>query len=117
MKIGDYTPWGEAQHITELAPGIVSVSTSSHGGIFIDEAHQALIPNEIVPFTKDTRFWEEDFDCYVPLLMFQPEVQEALRHFRFDTAEEILKKERPEWHIACLIATLKTINTKHKEKK
>jgi len=109
MKEGDYTPWGPADFVTELAPGIVSVMTPSHGGIFLDEAHQALIPNEIMPFTEDTRFWEEDFDCYVPLLLFRPELHEtgALRQFKFDVAEEILKRERPRWWIAIVKAIIK----------
>jgi len=34
------TPWGEAQDAEEMAPGIISYSTASHGGIWIDKKHQ-----------------------------------------------------------------------------
>ena len=34
------TPWGEAQNSEEMAPGIISYSTASHGGIWIDKKHQ-----------------------------------------------------------------------------
>jgi len=34
------TPWGSAQDAEELAPGIISYSTASHGGIWIDKKHQ-----------------------------------------------------------------------------
>ena len=30
-----WTPWGSVQNAEELAPGIISYSTASHGGIWI----------------------------------------------------------------------------------
>ena len=100
MKVGDPTPWGPAQDVTKLAPGIEAVGTSSHGGIVLGPKHQAQIPNIIIPFTGDRRFWEEDLDCYVPLLIFRSEVEAHvnLAQFNWHTAEEIIKKEKPEWH-------------------
>lgn len=100
MKVGDITPWGPAQDVSELAPGIEAVGTSSHGGIVLGPKHQDQIPPGIVPFTRNTKFWEEDFDCYVPLLIFRSEVEDHvnLLQFNWHTAEEIIKKEKPEWH-------------------
>ena len=104
MKVGDPTPWGPAQDVSELAPGIYAVGTSSHGGIVLGPKHQEQIPDAIVPFTGDTKFWEEDFDCYVPLLIFRSEVEKHrnLAQFKWNTAEEIVKKEKPEWHKSIL---------------
>ncbi len=105
MKEGDHTPWGPAQDVSELAPGIEAVGTSSHGGIVLGPKHQDQIPDEIVPFTGDKRFWEEDFDCYVPLLIFRSEVENHrnLAQFKWDVAEEIVKKEKPQWHTHILV--------------
>jgi hypothetical protein len=35
------TPWGAADHVETIAPGIRSVSTPSHGGILLDAAQRA----------------------------------------------------------------------------
>ncbi len=121
MKIGDTTPWGIAQWVTKLADGIWSVSTSSHGGIVLDQPHIDRIPPSIKPFTNmgDRRYWEEDFDCYVPVLFFQTEIEAngALIGFPFKEAEEILKKERPRWHTALLIQALKETPKQKKRSK
>jgi len=41
---GDSTPWGVAYEREELAPGIVEVSTASHGGILLSKELQAQMP-------------------------------------------------------------------------
>jgi hypothetical protein len=102
-KVGTNTPWGLIDYVTQLAEGIWSVSTPGHGGFILDDAHAELIPESIKPVTGDNHYWEEDFDYIVPLLFFKPEIEPNLEHTDFsgwDTAEEILKKERPEWWCA-----------------
>ena len=123
MKIGDTTPWGIAQWVTKIAPGIVSVSTSSHGGIVLDQKHADLIPDDIEPFTGDKKFWEEDFDCYIPLLLFETEIEQetpVMAQFDFIRAEEIIKNEKPHWWSALVVAvinqTLADAKRKLKEK-
>lgn len=38
------TPWGIAQHSREIAPGIVSYSTASHGGIKLARERLEQVP-------------------------------------------------------------------------
>jgi len=72
-----YTPWGQAQHVTEIAPGIVSYSTASHGGIHLSDERIAEMPaalQEFVPFGGPQigpgRWFEEDCDWSVVALAF-----------------------------------------------
>ena len=39
------TPWGRAD-TTTIAPGIISCSTGSHGGFWVDERHFNAMPPE-----------------------------------------------------------------------
>ena len=64
------TPWGETETVEQIAEGIQSVSTPSHGGIVLSAERAAMIPHTIEPFTGDYRFWEEDGDWAVPFLIF-----------------------------------------------
>jgi hypothetical protein len=38
-----FTPWGKADFVSTLADGVVSVSTPSHGGIYLDGARNAVV--------------------------------------------------------------------------
>lgn len=71
------TPWGPAQHIREIAPGIVSYSTASHGGIHLSPERIAEMPKPLqkfVPFGGEQRgpgrWFEEDCDWAVVALAF-----------------------------------------------
>ena len=44
MSIPKHTPWGRTEHAQELAPGIWSVSTASHGGFYLDSRALDRIP-------------------------------------------------------------------------
>lgn len=67
------TPWGRPDYTREVAPGIVRVDTPSHGGYWLSEQRQAEIPANIVPFTGDRAWWEEDCDWAVVALMWPDE--------------------------------------------
>lgn len=81
------TPWGQIQHKKRLAAGIWSVSTSSHGGIWLSEDRLAQL-NEMLAvlggesshyptFVGDPQWWEEDCDWCIPVIAFQLEHYEA----------------------------------------
>lgn len=108
-KIGTNTPWGLVDYVTKMAEGIWSVTTPSHGGFLLDDAHAALIPERIKPFTGDNHYWEEDFDYIVPLLLFQPEIEPNTPFKDWVEIEAMLKKERHEWWSEIMIAVLKTV--------
>src|SRR4051812_49058082 len=71
------TPWGHPDTVTEIAPGIVSYSTPSHGGIWLSPERIGEMPRplqEFVPFggkqSGPGRWFEEDCDWSVVALAF-----------------------------------------------
>lgn len=73
------TPWGAAQQRETLAPGIVSVSTAGHGGIWLspDRARELVkrFPG-FVPFTGHGNWLEEDCDWAIAAIAW-PEAFDA----------------------------------------
>jgi hypothetical protein len=60
------TPWGDAQTIKTLAPGILLVSTASHGGLMLDSAALLDLPEHLRNAGEtygDWRCFEEDCAC------------------------------------------------------
>lgn len=43
MKLGDQTPWGEADYINEIVEGVSLVGTPSHGGIMVRKEVSAFL--------------------------------------------------------------------------
>ena len=68
------TPWGESQSVTNIAPGIISVSTAGHGGIKLDRTRNAMIPADA---RRKGGWYEEDSDACIPLLYFADEIRET----------------------------------------
>ena len=78
MREGHATPWGAAQTVREIVPGIENVTTAGHGGIHLDQAHANKIPAEIVKasWLGKANWWEEDCDWCVPFVIFEEEIKE-----------------------------------------
>ena len=98
------TPWGQADHVDRIAPGIMSVSTPSHGGIMLDADHVARIPRSIGAGYSGTRSaWEEDCDWAVPYLLFKDEFAcwDCVRRLGEDEmtkiARDTLARYQPAW--------------------
>lgn len=74
IKAPTDSPWGAVQSGTRLAHGIWSVSTASHGGVWVCPELLACIPEDVrrVTFNEQgTRGWfEEDADWCIPYLIF-----------------------------------------------
>ena len=72
-----YTPWGQSQYQTTLAPGITSYGCAGHGGIHLDEERQAQLPDwaRVPNFLRTLQWWEEDRDWVVPFLAFIDDIQ------------------------------------------
>lgn len=76
------TPWGPAQTIKELAPGILRVSTASHGGLILSQERQDQIQcmfPDFVPWLGSLKYLEEDCDYVIGIAAFPdtfPEDQE-----------------------------------------
>ena len=75
MKKGDKTPWGPAQTVKEFAPGIVQVTTASHGGFWVSDARLEELntrlgvlggaSSQYTTFCGSANWWEEDCDWAV----------------------------------------------------
>lgn len=66
------TPWGAAQHETKYAPGIVFVSTSSHGGFILSgdaAAHVRKLFPDFKTFAGGDAY-EEDCDFAIVIIAF-----------------------------------------------
>jgi hypothetical protein len=75
--VGMDSPWGIVDHVTPLATGIALVSTPGHGGIWLDQAHAALMPAYMATAYSRGQFWEEDVDWILPALVFADELRAA----------------------------------------
>lgn len=99
------TPWGQAQDIEDIAIGIRSVSTASHGGIQLSKDRQAQLPAHAGDrnFNKGLTWWEEDCDWCVPFLVFQAEFK------------AFYERTGQTWFESNLAAALKTAENYHPE--
>lgn len=75
---GSGSPWGMVQTAREMHPGIYSVDTAEHGGIWISDKFAEIIHNElpdlVTPYS--TRKWfEEDCDWAIPVLLLHKSVE------------------------------------------
>lgn len=57
MKEGARTPWGKADHVKEVAPGIWQFGTSGHGGFKLDRERNAMVHHA---WRKAGGWYEED---------------------------------------------------------
>jgi len=111
------TPWGPAQHVHVIAPGIVSYSTASHGGIHLSDARLAEMPQalqDFVPFGGPQRgpgrWFEEDCDWSVVAVAFprfftEDDVRQAhatLKGYRPEVYRAFagLREERPNRYLS-----------------
>ena len=67
----DQSPWGAVQQANQIAPGIWSVTTASHGGLLLSEARSAAMPDAL-RLPGDA--YEEDCDWSLVYLAFESEL-------------------------------------------
>lgn len=70
IREGSYTPWGGADFVTHPAPGVVVVSTPSHGGIGLDSIRNGMIAE---PWRNASGWYEEDCEALIVAARF-PEI-------------------------------------------
>jgi hypothetical protein len=67
---GDASPWGRIDNVTPLGPEAVSVTTPSHGGIWVTPDALAKIPPPLRATAQSGGGWfEEDCDWCIPYLV------------------------------------------------
>jgi hypothetical protein len=69
-RSGDASPWGAIDGVTPLGPDAVSVTTPSHGGIWVTPAGLERIPQPLRATAYSRGGWfEEDCDWCIPYLV------------------------------------------------
>ncbi|MDP3613702.1 MAG: hypothetical protein Q8R98_17830 [Rubrivivax sp.] len=107
------SPWGAVDHAKEYAPGIWSVSTSSHGGFRLSDARNAAVPDywraadgwyeEDCMWAVVCAVWPEAFtetwrqQADVSLRNWQPDGYEAFYGVVLKAGESHKKDERAFW--------------------
>ena len=72
IQHGDRTPWGQADFPDELGEGIYSISTPSHGGIYMGADARRAIPAEVRKTFMNGGAWaEEDCEMYIALALLE----------------------------------------------
>lgn len=71
MDLNSPTPWGKPDHVKKLADGIFAVSTSSHGGFFVDQPQYEQMSEtaRACSYTGD-QWFEEDCSWVAVALSF-----------------------------------------------
>lgn len=95
-----HTPWGQSDGESELADGIVSVSTPGHGGIWLSPERQKQL-NWSKNFLKNPTWWEEDSDWAIPYYFFRDDIGAAGKAYEFEKnlviAIDTIKRHHPEF--------------------
>lgn len=75
-KTTKQTPWGHADQVKELAPGIYEVSTPSHGGFYLEPDARRKVPAPWIAYGAQwshgwgSGWFEEDCAAMAVLLTF-----------------------------------------------
>lgn len=87
------SPWGAIETMTEIAPGIVQVTTPSHGGIHVSPERLAKMPEELraTPYSAGGWF-EEDCDWALVAVCFP----EAFAPEMVAAAKRMIERVYPE---------------------
>ena len=87
-SVGSATPWGRAEGLETIAPGLISVWTGSHGGIWVSPHLREGIEGH-----KRTAFYEEDCEW----LKIHATYPSAFPDGCADHGPAVLKKYFPGW--------------------
>ena len=104
------TPWGPADSVVDLAPGLLAVTTPSHGGLLVTRAFAAthLSPVAIARGAPWGEFlaYEEDCDWYIVAWecpAFRPRLFESAPPEARDDPAAYLLRALSAWHADYLI--------------
>lgn len=89
------TIWGESQHTKKLADGILSVETSSHGGIILSNARNAEL-QAVLGVSREDRSYEEDCNYHLVVLAFPKDFSGEMVYNAFDFVTSFPQYLRPQ---------------------
>lgn len=92
------TPWGPAQDVEPIAPGIDFISTASHGGFKLDAERNAEVPDYLRAASFNSQgergWYEEDCDAAIVAVVFGERYPESFNSV--EAAQEKLRYWKPE---------------------
>lgn len=62
VRDGGRTPWGQADYVSQLGPGAVTVGTPGHGGIKLSPQRNRAVPE---PLRNSSGWYEEDCEVHI----------------------------------------------------
>lgn len=108
MKVGSRTPWGPAQTVRELVPGVVHVTTAEHGGLKLDRRRNAEIP---APLRHEGGWYEEDESANIPEALIA-DLHETLSVQRRENARQACRDYFPDQWMASTGEVLTSQNSR-----
>ena len=93
------TPWGKADFVTEIIPGMFRVNAPGHGGIKLSRKLQARMPEYM---KEDGGWYEEDSDYAKVFVVFAKEIAEKasgtgmINQERLNLAQNVLRNWKPD---------------------
>ena len=91
MKTTLETPWGEAQNVREIAPGLLEIDTARHGGYWLAPERWARITQlfpSFRPYNGNVGWLEEDWLELSPQLQA---VAEGYSWYELDTLRQAVE--------------------------
>lgn len=88
-----YTPWGLADDVKEIAPGITSVGTPSHGGFRLSAGRQTSMPHAF----RKGEWYEEDCEWSLVVLSFPEAFPASLVEEAHKSAKDWFPDEYEAW--------------------
>lgn len=92
------SPWGRVQHSRQVCPGVIEVSTASHGGLHLSAERWSKLSDTFPTFKPyaGQPWLEEDCDCVLATLLW-PDECAAYGDFSIYTACRIARAHRDSW--------------------
>lgn len=84
------TPWGLSDSATEVAEGITIYTTATHGGIHLNGARNARVPDYM---RRAGGWYEEDSEFAIAVMVFPDELE---GYYDLESANEVFKNFYPD---------------------
>lgn len=92
-QVKEHSPWDAIQHVKEIAPGIVQVSTAVHGGIWVADCLLPFMSTEAKKYAErwsgSKQWFEEDYAWAYVADAFPQHFAEGVREAAAKTLEYI----------------------------
>ena len=87
MKAPKRSPWGTVDGCYEVAPGVLSVSTPSHGGLKLSRSRNAAMPESV---RRKGGWYEEDCEWSLVALVHSDVLPDEREHAKSTAKIQII---------------------------